>query len=240
MSLHHSRVVSLKNQPGEVLDGNIDSKYVMDGGIITVPNSYGPVRWAVPGANAMFARYNGSLFTQGMPFQVIDVTRDSNNTYIQTSLTGGFPSMPKDPSHGLSIYAHPAPKFTCTSCTGSADTMDLSQAPPGAPIYSYSKRTYTGNNLPVYRGQNVPIAHMWGNIVSVKINVTTPYKGTQSVLTMNALGPYGVEAIASDGSATSYNPAINLRVVGERIIAPSSLRGIQSGDSISVPGPLWL
>jgi hypothetical protein len=233
-------IASFKNPPGGVLDVNVDSKYTMSGGIITVPNSHGPVRWAVPGTNVMFARYNGSLFTQGMLFHVIDVMQDINNTYVKTSLTGGFPSMPKDSSTGLSIYAHPAPKFTCTHCTGSADTLDLSQAPPSAPIYSYSKRTYTGNNLPFYTGQNVPIAHMWGNIVSVKINVTTPYKGAQSVLTMNALGPYGAEAIAPDGSATSCNPAINLKVAGERIISPSSLRGVRSGDSISVPGQLWL
>jgi hypothetical protein len=232
-------IASFKYPPGGVLDSNVDSKYTMSGGIITIPNSHGPMRWAVPGANAMFARYNGNLFTQGMPFQVVDVTQDSNNTYVKTSLTAGFPSIPRDSSTGLSIYVHPAPKFTCASCTGSDDAIDLSQASSSAPIYSYSKRTYTGNNLPFYTGQDLPIAHTWGTIVSIKINVTTPYKGTLSALTMNALGPYGAGAIAPDGSDTRYNPVINLKEAGQRVISPSSQTGARSGDSILVPGPLW-
>ena len=48
---------------GGSLDSNVDTKYTMSGGVITVPNTNGPVAWAVPGANAVFAVYNGDLAT---------------------------------------------------------------------------------------------------------------------------------------------------------------------------------
>src|SRR5262249_47900 len=172
-----------------------DRIYTMSGGVLTVPNSHGPVNWAVPGGNYFFAKYNGTLFNEGVPFRIIDITQDATNTYIHTTLSGGFPKLPTDTSNGLAIYAHPAPRFTCSNCTVSADVIDLSQAPAGATIYSYSKRTYTGNSLPVYRGQNLPIAHVWGTIVSVKISVALPYRGAQAAVTMNALGPYGIGVI---------------------------------------------
>jgi hypothetical protein len=211
----------------------------MSGGVLTVANSHGPVNWAVPGGNYFFAKYNGSVYNEGVPFQIIDITQDATNTYIHTTLSGGFPKLPGDNSNGLAIYAHPAPQFTCSNCTGSAAAIDLSQAPAGAPIYSYSKRTYTGNSLPVYRGQNLPIAHVWGTIVSVKVNVAVPYRGTQGAVTMNALGPYGIGAIAPDQSDTFYNPVINLNIPGERDLFPASVAGMQSDDSISPPGFLW-
>jgi hypothetical protein len=230
---------SFKYPPGGSLDGNVDTKYTMSSGVITVPNSNGPVAWAVPGANATFALYNGNLLTEGSPFTVTDVTQDASNTYIHTSLSGGFPSVPKDSTTGLSIYGHPAPKFTCTNCTGSAGAIDLAQAPAGAPIFSYSKRTFTGDQLPIWAGQALSYASIWGTVVSVKINVTKPYTGAQATLTLNALGPYGISAIGRDGSQTGLNPAINLKIAGERDIFPSSVVGTQSGDIISVPGVMW-
>ena len=118
--------------------------------------------------------------------------------------------------------------------------MDLAQAPAGAPLYSYSKRTFTGSNLPLYLGQTLPLAHIWGSIVSIKINVVTPYAGVQPTLSLNALAPYGIAAITSNQTSVRYNPVIDLKVIGERQIFPSSLVGIQTTDAVSLPGSLWL
>jgi hypothetical protein len=232
VSCNTCNIGALKKPPGGVLDSNVDTKYTMSGGVITIPNSNGPARWGVPGANLMFALYNGSLLTEGSPFQVIDVTQDASNTYIHTSLSGGFPSVPRDANTGLSIYAHPAPNFTCTSCTGSADAIDISQAPASTPIFSYSKRTYRGNI------QTPPTFTMWGKIVKISINVTTPYTGGLLSLMLNPFGAYGTQ-IVSGGAASSYNPTINLKIAGERDIFPNSVSGTQPGDSILVPGPIW-
>src|SRR5262249_3398907 len=152
-------------------------RYTMSGGIITVPNTNGPVAWAVPGANAVFALYNGNLANEGVPFIVVDLTQDATNTYIQTSLSGGFHALPPSPKSGLSNYCHPAPQCTCSNCIGGADAIDLAQAPAGAPLYSYTKRTFTSSDLPLDLGQMLTSIHIWGTIVSIKINVITPYTG---------------------------------------------------------------
>jgi len=233
ISCNTCNIGSFKNPPGGVLDNNVDRNYTMSDGVITVPNSHGPLSWAVPGVNAMFALYDGSLFTEGSPFQVIDLTQDATNTYIGTSLAGGFPLLPTDPSHGLNIYAHPAPKFTCTNCTGSVDAMDLSQTgAQGQPLFSYSKRTYSGST------QRPPWFTIWGNMVKLSINVTTPYTGIQPTLTLTPLGAGGTAVISSELSA-NFNPAINLKIAGDREIFPNSIVGAQSGDSISIPGTIW-
>jgi hypothetical protein len=215
------------------LDNKVDTKYTMSNGIITVPNSYPPAAWASPGANAMFAIWNGTLLTEGNPFQVIDITKDANNTYIRTSLSSGFPVLPTDPTTGLSIYANPAPKFTCKNCVGSPDAVDLSQ--PGAqgqPLYSYSKRSYTGSPQAL---QNIKI---WGKIVKIAVDVVTPYTGTQNTLTLNVLGEYGTQ-VTSNGSSSSYKASINLKIAGAREILPNSVSGLQLGDNTLAPGLIW-
>jgi hypothetical protein len=232
ISCTNCSIGAFKNPPGGSLDNNVDTRYTMSAGVITVPESQGPLKWAVPGANAMFALYNGALLTQGTPFQVVDVTQHSGSTYIHTTLAGGFPLLPRDPNQGLSIYGHPGPKFTCTNCTGSLDAVDVAQAHPGAPIFSYSKRTYDGSVL------NPPKFTMWGKLLKLSVKVTKAYTGTRPTL---ALEPIGTVPVISGSSSTAYNVGtINLKVAGERIIYPTSISGIQSGDSLLAPGEaIW-
>jgi hypothetical protein len=74
----------------------VNNCYTMSGGVITVPNSrgqagtLGAVSWAVPGTWLMWV---GQDDNETM-FQVLDVTQDATNTYIQTNLSSGFPSVP--------------------------------------------------------------------------------------------------------------------------------------------------
>jgi hypothetical protein len=232
ISCTNCNIGAFKNPPGGSLDNNVDTRYTMSGGVIIVPKSQGPASWAVPGANAIFALYNGAMLTQGTPFQVTEVTHDADNTYIQTTLAGEFPLLPKDPNHGLSIYGHPAPKFTCTSCTGSLDAVDLAQAPAAAPIFSYSKRTYDGS-VP-----NPPTFTMWGRFVKISVNVTKAYTGARATLTLD---PIGTVQVVSGSTSTTYNVGtIDLKVAKERIIYPTFVSGVQSGDSLSAPGEaIW-
>lgn len=88
--------------------------------------------------------------------------------------------------------------------------------------------------MPVYAGQNLSLAHTWGSIISIRINVVTPYTGVKPRLTLNALGPFGIAAIASNQVSVTYNPVIDLKVTGERQISPSSLVGIQTTDAVSL------
>jgi hypothetical protein len=212
-------------------DAGVNTAYTMQNGVIIIPNSQGPAAWAVPGTNLM---WSGPYETE-TAFQVVDVTQDATNTYVKTALSGGFPQVPKYQGTALYIRVHPAPKFTCSSCTGSEDAMDLSQARAGAPIYSYSKRTYDGSLV-----GNAPPAKVWGKLVSMKLNVATPYTGTANSATLNITGRFIYPTIQTSGATYQYVPVIDLKSPGIRIVTPSSLAGQLSGDSnLSVPEAVW-
>lgn len=208
----------------------VNTGYTMQNGVIAIPNSQGPAAWAVPGTNLMWA---GADETE-TAFQVVDVTQDATNTYVKTTLSGGFPQVP---TYGTALYirVHPAPKFTCTSCTGSQDAFDLSQAPAGAPIYSYSKRTYDGSLV----GDATP-AKLWGKLVSMKVNVATPYTGVASSATFNVAGQFHYATIEASGATYDYVPVIDLKSPGVRLVTPSSTTGQAIGDAaLTVPEAVW-
>lgn len=213
------------------MGSGVNVLYSMTAGVIRSANANGPLPWAVPGA-LMF--WYGQYLNEGVPFTVVDLTQDGTYTYVQTSLAGTFPTIPQD-SGKIYLHAQPSPQTTFTSCTGSADTLDVSQAPPGQPIYSYSKRTFTGSV------QISPLAPVWGQIVSIKINVTKAYTGTQGTLTLNAGGLFHTVLVDGSGAQVLYAPVINVKTTGERDIFPSSVTGTQTGDSgLALGGLMWM
>jgi hypothetical protein len=219
------------------LGRGVNHDYTMNGGIITVPKAQGPCSWAVPGTNFM---WNGSRESELLG-RVIDVTQDSTNTYIKTSLAGGFPSVPQYQGEKLYIRVHPAPKFTCSNCTGSPDAVDLSQAPPGAPIYSYSKRTYD-QSWPV---TSTGSPHLWGKVVSLKYTVTHPYTGPGKLWFL-PMYQFGYVTIDPNGTQFKYTPKIDLTTAGMRRVTPFAVEcngsaGPCGADAdLSLPGPVWL
>jgi hypothetical protein len=223
--------------PGGVLEKGdpeigVNNAYSMSNGIIMVPHSLGAVRWAVPGTNLF---WSGRYQTEGS-FSIVDVTQDVDNTYVQTTLSSGFPPVPLYDGK-LNILVHPAPKFTCTNCRGSAVAVDLSQAPAGAPLYSYSKRTYTGGTS----WTSAPTFEIWGAVSSVKFNVAKPYTGVLGTLLLNAFGQFNnYPTIKADSSVFTYGPIINLKAASERVVTPSEVTGTQTGDNgLGVPEPVW-
>lgn len=215
---------------------NIAADWTMNGGVITFANTdatgSGPAqRWTVPGTNII---WQGTYENEGM-FRIIDVTQDATNTYVKTNLSGGFPGVPGL----LAIKVHPSPKFTCTNCTGSDAALDLSQAPPGAPLYSYSKRAFSPTTMGILATQKI-----WGKLVSLKVNVISPYTGTGAA-TLNVGGQFHNFTIKSDNTVFDYVPVINLKVAGERVITPlgvtcNGVAGACNGDShLSLPEAVW-
>jgi hypothetical protein len=210
----------------------VPSSATMANGIITIPNSAGPVTWAVPGAKLY---WSGQYLNEGAPTTVLDLTQDSTNTYIHTNLPGGFPAVPRYQGNNLSIRTHPAMTFTCTSCTGSATAIDLSQAPAAAPLWSYTSRNYTLSTKGYYGGANI-----WGRLVSLTIDVIKPYTGKQASLSLNALSEFQYPVVQANGAILSYNPVVNLKVAGSRTITQNGVVGQQAGDSgLSIGGTPW-
>jgi hypothetical protein len=212
-------------------DVGVNTVYTMQNGVIVIPNSQGPAAWAVPGTNLMWS----GPYESETAFQVVDVSQDETNTYVKTSLSGGFPQVPAYQGTALYIRVHPAPKFTCNSCTGSKDALDLSQARAGAPVYSYSKRTYNGSLV-----GNARPAKVWGKLVSMNLDVATPYTGNASSATLNVTGQFIYPTIQASGAIYQYVPVIDLKSPGVRVLKPSSVAGQASGDSnLSVPEAVW-
>lgn len=195
------------------------SNYSMSGGVITVPLSAalaGLVGWNVPGTNNF---WRGSYFAE-TAFQVTGVTQSGNNMLVQTSLVGGFPAVP---GATVKIQTHPAPKLTCTNCTGAAGTV-MSTWPAAAPLFSYHVATYTGAATSF--GQFT----QWGKLSSLSINVTNAYGGAGGLdFHLSQFDNWNV--LKSDYSATTYGPVLNAKTAGNRVITLSGVTGTQSGDS---------
>lgn len=199
----------------------------MAGGIISWPNTSGAPAFAVPGTYCM---WNGAAATETL-FKIIDVTQDATTTYIQTSLSGGFPAVPLGGGK-LFIRVHPAPRFTARNCTGCADIVDLCQAPARAPLYSYSKRTYDGLTNPLPSTSNSDTGPvLWGALQTLKVNVSKAYTGTNGNLQFSPTRSDVYTVIEPDYSAGSYIPGVKLNTLGNRIIAPGSVQNSQAGDS---------
>ena len=208
--------------------------YAMEDGIITIPNSHFPVRWAVPGAKMFWETSNREVV--GEAFTITDLSQDANNTYIYTSLTGRFPAVPQGADGFLAVRGDPVPKLTFTNCTGSAETDDLSRAPAGKPIYSYTKRTYAGAIGTAANLMRNHTSQFGGTLVSIKINVVKADTGTHGNLLLST------PMLAVRGtSRINYTPEINLMALGERVITPTGITGAQPGDMLQeTPGNVWM
>jgi len=143
----------------------------MSNGVITVPNTYNAQGWGrARGPMPFWSDANRDAI---LGFQIIDVTQDTNNIYIQNQSFREdgpmyYPSITASGSECIRRLSSPG-----TNCTGQRlRRLVLSQAPVGAPLYSYSKRTLSG------RDGRITQAGHYGVISSVLTStVKTAYSG---------------------------------------------------------------
>lgn len=162
------------------------------------------------------------------------------NLYIQTDSTDPLP----DPStytaaNKLFIRTPAVRSVRFETCTGNDHILDLSQtAAWNRPLNSYTKRTYTA--CPTAASDGVRLSEagalagtgslvpMVGNIQSIKFNVTKIYTGAVGTLTAGLAQSQLFLMI--NGVWTAYNPRINVKVLGERVITIAGVTGTQTGD----------
>ncbi len=183
----------------------------------SLSNSAEQERWAIPGTN--FAAI-GAQGPAGF-YQVNSVTQSGNFINIATTVPGGYPTVPL--TSGKSNLEVRGPKWTCTNCSGNAQAVDFSGAPPNIPIFSYSKRSYT-NLTPLVNSS------LQGKVTSIKINVTQAYTGSTNPMRFN---PSSVTIIPA-GTTSNWNVNINLRQAGLRTITPAGVTCDTGGGP--VPG----
>jgi hypothetical protein len=217
---------------GDAGANNVQSLYSMSGGVITIPRTawftvnYPP--WPVPGCVGFFgftSSFGGTRY--GPSFKVIDVTADSTNIYVTTSLAGTWPAVPGGIKQ---IYMHPCPKLTMTGCTGDEQVVDLSNAPAGAPAGTWSRRTYTKAHTAAQ--QNV--AFLVGRVIEIRVNVTVAHTSALQARVMD------LPLLGTGGTDTRYQPVIDCAQVGERVITLLGVTGTLGTDSgLTLPAGAW-
>lgn len=189
-------------------------------------------RWAVPGTN---------FFTTGQwpassgAYQTTGVTQSGGFVNIATTIPGAFPTVPL--SGGTAGIRVQAPYWTCTNCSGSAQMVDFSGAPPNIPLFSYSKRTFNNSSVPLSPW------NLWGKVTSIKINVTQSYTGSTNPLRVN----FPEETVIPAGTTSFWSPLIDLRTAGLRTITPAGVTcdtgggpvagGCGSDSGLTLPDP---
>jgi hypothetical protein len=215
--------------------GGASTTMSMSNGIITIVNTdndgslqENPTRVFVPGT---------WLYMDSKAiFQVIDVTQDATNTYIQTSLAGTWPFTV------AAVTVHPALSVTFRNNTGTSTLLeDLNQAPAGLPFRSYAKRTYVaGTPNPTFS-----VLDLRGRLRTLKINVTTVYTGAGSLkFNSTQFNNWPYIKMSDYSSAADFGPIADMKVgTGERIVnGAATASGAQSGDTLpdmTSTGDIW-
>lgn len=219
--------------------------YTMVNGVITIPKlglDYG-TRWAFPGTRCLFGGTGpGPTNYQvvwGPMFRVISVTDDATNEYVTTDWPyGGFPSWASilrvAPSNSVSFASD-------TICSDATYINQMAATAAGRLIPgAYRFLSRNGSNLGTDGAPLSISPNVGGRLISLTLNVTTPYTGAQGSLRWR---PAFDRGIAVDGTTiTTYNPSFDLKTAGTRIITPSGVTGTAGADSnLALSSPtLWL
>ena len=215
---------------------------------------------AVPGLVWYGGNGNG-LFA--FAFNVVDVRDDGTNTEtvkIITDIPSSHPfytALPALTPTNFWISGIPAPvvnwspceSITVTNSTSYDGVLNELSNPDaaGLPFGSYTNRTVTGRLIGGLQNLFGPgsaiFAHAWGRLVSITIDVQRAYTGAQaSCLWRSGQADFWTHvnpAVSFDAIFTLLT-VVNLKIAGKRVITPTSVTGLQSGDNIPVPGAITL
>lgn len=218
----------------------------MASGVITIPNAYSwngccnasetQTRGLVPGHYAM---WKGSL--NGRVFKVVDVTQDTDNTYITTNEAGGFPTGAWTAS-GLSVAPHPAPMFTASGLTGSDSALAFNGC-TALPMFSCQNFTYTGSANGGSVTQYGP--QLWGELDTFTYTNNVPFTNSGALTwTISRFGNWTI--LKTDLTTVSYGTSpngqtiINTKLPAScgsctRTLTTSGATNTQTGDTLTGP-----
>lgn len=208
------------------------SEYTMTGGVLsfshTFSNNSAPANRLFAGLPSNTYYVIGGSFSGPIGlFNGSAITDGVTDSSVQTNEVGGFPSFTSlsGATCCANLISHPAPQFTCDNCTGAPALVATNiqrGATPLAPMCEFSSLDYA----PVSGAGNLSTLCPTGRIVSLTINVTQAYNGSNA-LTLNVLGVGGIETVNQAAgppwASVVYNPRINLKQAGVRVITPSGV-----------------
>jgi hypothetical protein len=181
------------------------------------------------GMNASTLYY---VLAAGLATNTFEFSTSAGGAAVNTSVSqSGTQTCVANPLH---FEPHPCPRITASGLTGCAQAADLNGA-VDEPLFSRAHRMYVGN---IYLSGNqgyMPSMYLWGNLVSLTVNVIKAYTGALGTLTMGI----AANAFAANLTPDNLSQTINLLLAGERVITPGGTTGAQSGDSLTATGT-WL
>lgn len=243
--------------PGQQVD-NPNLPWSMSGGVITIPNGYSwngccgeselQTRGLVPGHYFVWKGSGGGAGNptvtaqSGRVSKVIDVTQDLDNTYVQTSDAGGFPTGLWT-TVGLQVTPHPAPKLTVSFVgTPPNSALVFNGCPAQAPIFSCQNFTYTGGATGTSPGPSITL---WGVLDTFTVTNNVPYTNTGALSWQpNQFNQWRV--LKTDNTQVTFGTApngtfsINTKLPssgggGTRTLTASGATGTQTLDALTPP-----
>lgn len=186
-------------------------------------------------------------------FRISDVTSDGsvppvsgglNTVHVHTDLPAGtsFPAIkPRSSDNKLFIGPHPCPRINVSDCPiGLLKGFDHALA-RNRPVFEYMNNQYTASDFATSGGQLGGGGGAWGEFVSLKVNVLTPYTGMQPDLTFRIFTSGLPPALTVDrASRVLWDPFVDLTVIGERTVTPTSVSNIKPHDVDMTPQGLIL
>ncbi len=208
------------------------STFTQSGGNLTYTGAVGtPLPFAAPGTllsltTATRKSVYGSV--------CLDVTASGHETVLHTSFADPLPTIPVAWGTPNYVKQHPCLAMTVDSgVTGCPQIVALAGGVAAEPLFS--NLDYTGTWMSANTFQ------VRGQLVSVTIDVLTAYTGAQSTANLHFGGQFDNFPVRlADGTAGTFAPIVNTKIVGTRVITPTTVTGSQSGDTLgSAPGLIW-
>ena len=183
--------------------------------------SWVAARWAVPG-NAVY--WTGVMGTS-KSFKVLAVRQDVNFTYVDTNEPGGMPLSLVPNTGAINIGTPGGQTMTFSGITGPSVQTDSLNDPnsQNKPFGSYVKLQLTAGPLAPNRTTSTP--QFWGNVVSIVVDVVTPYTGSSANCFLH-FSQFDNTSFNVDGVRTFLGWAIDIRTPGKRIITPTNTPAI--------------
>ena len=231
--------------PADTVSGSVP--ITISNGIITIPKSYEyPPSWAVPGAVCFWGGGASGTVGSGPKFTISSVWDDTTNVYAQTDWYGPFPS------YGTNVRLFSLPYQYGSASTISSTMSPIIQMAQTTALGIYDREVYYFGSL---NGSNVKPSGMLGDtnlgvagkVVSITVNVTTPYTGTHGTLQIHTCSLSDNGTYINSGYLTYVpfgwaGPVIDLRTAGKRVITPSGVTGAAGSDhNLALPDPgMWI
>jgi hypothetical protein len=191
--------------------------------------------------------YTDEVFGVGplATFKILDVWHEGRVIYYRTTLPHDGAAF----NAATQVGPHPCPYFTVRGGTGllAPFSYPAAYAKPylsyynTGTVHSYSARSF--NNVHV--GIDVQPSHseVFGQLEKITVRVLKSYTGVRSTLRINLCTAFnGFHVYDADYSASLWQPSINLKVAGTRVITPTGTTGTAAGDvNATYPsGSVWM